>query len=176
MRLLSTLLKAARDPRLGPLDESVLPMRVWPHDLDFNAHLNNGRYLSLMDFGRFHLMARMGALRPAVRRRWRPIVGSAIIRFRRSLGPGESFDLRTRVVCWNEKWVFFEQRFERHRKIVATGLVKGLLRGPDGNVPMSEVMRLIGHEGLASPPFPEAVELWQRMEAIAGESAPGSLA
>ena len=31
-------------------------MRVWPNDLDTNAHMNNGRYLTLMDLGRFDLM------------------------------------------------------------------------------------------------------------------------
>ena len=35
-------------------------MRVWPNDLDTNAHMNNGRYLTLMDLGRFDLMTQCG--------------------------------------------------------------------------------------------------------------------
>jgi acyl-CoA thioesterase FadM len=50
--------------RRGPLDllgESVVRFRVWPGDLDFNLHMNNGRYLTLMGLGRLDLMARATA-------------------------------------------------------------------------------------------------------------------
>lgn len=46
--------------RLKPLDTSVLKMRTWPGDLDINFHMNNGRYLTLMDLGRFNLTIRSG--------------------------------------------------------------------------------------------------------------------
>ncbi len=51
-RLFKALLAAWRAPKLGILETSVLRFRVWPNDLDFNFHLNNGRYLTLMDIGR----------------------------------------------------------------------------------------------------------------------------
>src|SRR6185503_3961101 len=35
--------------------ESNLSLRVWPNDLDLNIHVNNGRYLTLMDLGRMDL-------------------------------------------------------------------------------------------------------------------------
>src|SRR5215469_15742718 len=49
-------------PRLGVLDEDRLEMRVWPNGIDFNFHMNNAHYLSLMDFGRMHLLARTNVL------------------------------------------------------------------------------------------------------------------
>ena len=51
-RLLMLLIKLIRKPRLGLLDTSVLILRVLPNDLDMNMHMNNGRYLSIMDLGR----------------------------------------------------------------------------------------------------------------------------
>jgi len=171
MRLIATLLRSARAPRLGFLDESVLPMRVWPDDLDFNGHMNNGRYLTLMDLGRFDLLTRMGVSRAALKRRWRPMVGSAVIRFRRPLSAFQSFELRSRIVCWDAKWIFVEQRFERRGKEVAAGAIKGLLRGPEGNVPTAELLAAAGSAGAGSPPMPEAIELWQRMEALSGGKA-----
>src|SRR5258706_4303913 len=97
---------------LGLLDESVLAFRVWPNDLDANVHMNNGRYLTLMDLGRLDLTARAGFLGTALRRGWRPMVGSATIRFRRGLAPFARFQLITRIVCLDGKWFFIEQRLE----------------------------------------------------------------
>ncbi len=165
VRLVAVLLGLLVRGRLGPLDESVVTFRVWPNDLDLNGHMNNGRYLTLMDLGRVDLMGRIGVARTAITRRWRPVVGSATIRFRRSLRPFERYTLKSRVVCWDEKWFFIEQRFERGGTVVAVGLVKGLMRGPAGNVPTAEVLRAIDVT-LASPDMPPAIRLWQQSDAL----------
>ena len=48
-RLLLAVLKALRAPR-ARLGETVeLTLRVWPTDLDLNGHMNNGRYLTMVD-------------------------------------------------------------------------------------------------------------------------------
>ena len=54
---------------IGILDQDALQMRVWPNDIDFNFHMNNARYLSLMDFGRMHLLARVRVLEHILRSR-----------------------------------------------------------------------------------------------------------
>jgi acyl-CoA thioesterase FadM len=68
LRLLATLIGARRRSPLGPLDESVMTLRVLPTDVDANLHMNNGRYLSIMDLGRFDLTVRNGLLRATLRR------------------------------------------------------------------------------------------------------------
>lgn len=65
IRFALTLLAAARRGGLGLPDESHLAMRVWPTDLDVQRHMNNGRYLSLMDLGRMDLLVRSGFWRAA---------------------------------------------------------------------------------------------------------------
>ena len=45
-------------PPLSVLDEDRIRMHVWPHDIDLNLHMNNARYLSVMDYARIHLLAR----------------------------------------------------------------------------------------------------------------------
>ncbi|TMH75049.1 MAG: acyl-CoA thioesterase, partial [Betaproteobacteria bacterium] len=50
-RLLITILKALRAPRVTPGDTVELALRVLPTDLDLNGHMNNGRYLTLVDLG-----------------------------------------------------------------------------------------------------------------------------
>ena len=161
--MLEVLLAAMLGSRLAPLGESVVPFRVWPNDLDTNLHMNNGRYLTIMDLGRLDLMIRAGLGAVILKRRWQPIVGSAVIRFRRGLGPFERYDLKTRIVGWDEKWFWIEQRYERAGEVVALGAVKGLFRNPTGNVPTAEVLAVLGVT--EAPPIPEWILAWRHAEA-----------
>jgi len=149
--------------RLNPLDESVLVFRVWPTDLDINFHMNNGRYLTIMDLGRVDLMLRTGLGRLALKRKWSPLVGSATIRFRQSLNPFQRYRLKSRILCWDNKWFFIEQRFVRQNELIAVGLVKGLLRGRSGNIPTAAVLEAMNLR-VASPEIPHSIRLWQESE------------
>jgi acyl-CoA thioesterase FadM len=169
-RLLRVLFTARRRGAAGPLDECVLTLRVMPGDLDINLHMNNGRYLQVMDLGRFDYIIRSGVFAPMRRRRWMPLVGSETIRFRRSLAPFQRYQLRTRLVYWDEKWFFFEQRFTARGELVASGMVKGLLRGREGNVAPAQALAAAGH-GLASPPQAAGIGGWNDADAALFEAA-----
>lgn len=138
---------------MGILDESVLSMRVGLADLDLNAHMNNGRYLTIMDFGRFDLTVRTGLGKIALKQGWRPLVAEAHVKYRRSLAPFEKYTLHTRIAAWDAKWVFMEQRFVVGDTTCAIGTIKGLFRGPDGNVAPETILAAIGHSG-PSPAIP----------------------
>ena len=144
---------------LDPLEPSILRFRVWPNDLDLNLHMNNGRFLSLMDLGRFDLTFRTGLGRAMLRNRWKPLVGGITMRYRRSLEPFDRYELHTRLLGWDAKWVFLEQRFLKRGELAAEGVVRALFRGRGGNVPTDEVLRQMGYEG-PSPDLPESVRRW----------------
>jgi len=163
LRFAAVLITAFFRRSLNPLDESLLTFRVWPTDLDVNGHMNNGRYLTIMDLGRADLMVRTGLGRMALTRGWAPLVGSATIRFRRSLHPFQRYQLKSRILCWDEKWFFIDQRFERQGEPIASGVVKGLLRGRTGNVPTAEVLDSL-KIAIPSPEMPSAVRTWVQSE------------
>jgi acyl-CoA thioesterase FadM len=144
---------------LALLDEDRLRMRVWPNDIDLNLHLNNARYLNLMDYGRMHLLARTGLLNHILRMRWTPLVGAVWMTYRRSLPLFSVFTLGTRLVCWDERWFYIEQIFSLGENRVAVGWVKGVLRDAGGNVSPQAVIELVA-PGHASPPMPEAIATW----------------
>ncbi len=164
LRLWYTLATSLARPRQGLLDESRVSLRVWPNDVDSNLHMNNSRYLLAMDLGRWDYGLRSGVLLPALKRRWFPVVGSATLRFRRALGPFQRFELATRVAAWDEKWWWFEQRFEVGRDVYAVGRVKALFRGRQGNVPTAALLEASGCAQVPPPPLPESIGLWQRAE------------
>ena len=172
-RLAKVLLAAKARPALEPLGESVVSFRVWPGDLDTNRHLNNGRYLTLMDLGRWDLMARNGLLAPVVKRRWMPVVGAATMRFRRSLDPFQKYDLRTRLLGWDERAFFLGQSFAREGDACASGAVRAVLLGREGRVAPQRVVDLVA-PGLASPALPPWVRAWsESMDAQAAHERDG---
>lgn len=147
-RLILLLITSRFRPRQAVLDAAVLSMRVWPTDLDINLHLTNSRYLALMDLGRIELLLRLGLMGKVLKRRWLPVVAIATLRFRREINPFERFTLHTRLIGWDEKWFYMEQRFETARGVAAVGIVKGLFRGPTGNVPSQQLIALTGYDGV----------------------------
>lgn len=136
----------ARVPPLGPC---ATPFRVWPTDLDVFMHVNNGVYLSMMDLARIDLMTRSGIAGEIRRRGWHPVVTSQTIQYRRSLRPFERFDIVTRVLDWDDKYILLSQEFVRRGETVATALMRGRFLSNEGNVPMSEIVGIAGN-----PPKP----------------------
>jgi len=134
-------------------------MRVWPNDIDFNLHMNNGRYLNVMDYGRTHLLARTRLLGHIIRSRWQPLVGAVWMTYRRSLPVFAEFSLSSRLVCWDERWFYLEQTFTGDEGLAAMGWVKGILRDANGNVAPQEVLERVA-PGVVSPPMPEAIAAW----------------
>src|SRR5690348_4259470 len=98
LRMLRVLLHARFRPRVSPLDETSVAFRVWVNDIDPLLHMNNGRYLTLMDLGRADAIIRNG-IRGALRSRgWYSVVASETIRFRRSLDAFARYEMRTRLL------------------------------------------------------------------------------
>jgi acyl-CoA thioesterase FadM len=146
--------RGALAPGLGPLDEARLSFRVTPVDCDVYGHMNNGRYLTVMDFGRWNYAQRSGLLRLFVSRSWWPVLGAATIDYRRELRLFQRYDLTTRIASWQGKWFWFEQRFLVGDTLHARAVVRGVVRHRGRSVSHEEVWEALGVAGLASPPPP----------------------
>jgi acyl-CoA thioesterase FadM len=163
IRLLWLLLTARHRGRLDiPREASVLAFRVWPHDLDIAFHMNNGRYLTLMDLGRLDVMVRSGLWREVLRHKWTPIASAITVRFQRELRPFQKFRLETRLLCWDANLVVMEQIFlidggPRDGQAAARALFKGGLydRQEKKFVEIARLMALLGLSEVSPPATPE---------------------
>lgn len=128
------------------LDICSTSFRVGLSDLDINAHMNNGRYLSLMDLGRVDLMLKSGFFWRLILNGFFPVVLSESIVFRRSLGLWEKFDMQTEIIGWDEKDFFILQKFVCRGQTYATGHIRGrfLKRGQKSSVPTLDLFRFLG--------------------------------
>ena len=129
-------------------------LRVWPNDLDFNGHVNNGRYLALADIGRVHWFVRTGVLRVARRNKALPIIGDAIAKFRQDLKLFQRFEIHTRLIGWDRKWGFLEHRFVRTDRVIGVVAIRGVFKGPGGPLDPGVLLAGVAHAA-PSPELPE---------------------
>jgi acyl-CoA thioesterase FadM len=147
--------------RLGPYDVARTRFVTLPTDLDILNHMNNGVYLSIMDVARFDLLVRNGVWKIFRARGWYPVVVSETVTFRKSLTIWQRFTIESRIVGFDDKSVYVEQRFVRpdaqgRPEIYAQGYIRGrFLKKAGGTVPMDELLAAVGAapDGLEVPPW-----------------------
>jgi acyl-CoA thioesterase FadM len=169
--ILATLWRPSLDPRTST---SRLMFRVLPNDLDVNLHMNNGRYLTVMDLGRIDLVLRTGLWRPIWRNGWAPTLNSCVIRYRQELRPFESYRLETKLSAWSESTAVMEQTFviasgPRRGRVAARSLVKASFYDRTKRT-MVPVRRLVAELGLpenetVSPPLTPEIEAFLAADA-----------
>ncbi len=138
--------------------------RVLPLDLDAFGHMNNGRYLQIMDVARTEWMIQTGVAGTIRAERWSPILGGGVIRYRHSLRLMQFYRVRTRLLGWDHRWFYLEHSFaDRHGRCVAVGVTRAGLRNAGGWVDAHDVADLV-HPGASSPQIPAHVHDWISIE------------
>ncbi len=156
-----------------PLDVSRLAFRVLPNDLDINLHMNNGRYLTIFDLGRFDLMLRMGLAGPARKNGWLPVLSCANVIFRRELRLFQKFHLETRILWWSGTQFVMEHRallpgHDDELLLSARALMIGGLydRANRRFVPVTELMAAMGVTYDTPPATPEIEAVLQSARSL----------
>lgn len=168
-RLIFLLVRIFLKPKkLAMSDTSIIKGRVWPGDVDINIHFNNGLILTKMDFGRFDLLIRVGILKLVMKEKWHPIAGSTLIVFRKALPLFASYEIHSQIIGWDDKWVYFEQKIIYKEKLAVHSFIKGLVRGPKGNVPPSEITLKLGTSTI-SPDLPQIIKEWANADKLISE-------
>jgi len=143
-RTLLVWIRSHWGPRNGVHDIGRMTLRVLPTDLDVNNHVNNGVYFSLMDLGRFDLLHRSGVWGTMMKKRFYPVVASETITFRKSLAPWQRYILESKIVGYDEKSVFMEQRFVVDGELYAQGFIRArFLKRSGGTVSMPELADML---------------------------------
>ena len=118
--------------------------------------MNNGKFLSLQDLGRFDLLMRSGAWQDWANHGWYPVVVAENITFRKSLKLFERFEIETKAVGWDDIAVYLEQRFVVKGEIYSRSIVRvRLLKRSRGIVTPAEMLEVSGH-----PPQPLELPKW----------------
>ena len=166
LRLASTLVASRCKSRLSMWDKAVMNLRVWPTDLDPYLELNNGRYLTLMEMGRWELAERCGLLPQVRQRKWGFVVGGASIRYRHRLTAFQRFTLTTSVAAMDDRWFFFDQRVYRRGKQHTGALFRAGVLNRGRLVETREVCEAMQVDW--RPGLPDWVRLWAESDDLRG--------
>ena len=165
LRLLLALWRGWRLPAIRPGDTIERAFRVLPNDLDINGHMNNGRYLTMLDQLLIEYFIRMGFMPHVLRQGWKPMAGGSFITYRRGLSPFQRYRVRFAFEGSDTHWNFMRFEFlDAQDRLCATGYVKGAVVGKQGLVKNEESCALMQQP--FQPFTPAAVAHW-----LAGERA-----
>ncbi|MEP6480335.1 MAG: acyl-CoA thioesterase, partial [Rhodoglobus sp.] len=126
-------------------DVGRVAFRVLPTDLDVLGHMNNGIYFSIMDLGRMDLLIRSGAWSKMRERGYYPVMANETITFRKSLQPWQRFEVESKIVGYDAKGVYAQQRFVVGGEIFAEAMTRGrFLKKGGGTVSIAEISDFLG--------------------------------
>ncbi|KAJ3595349.1 hypothetical protein NHX12_004653 [Muraenolepis orangiensis] len=137
--------------------EQVMAGRVLPRDIDM-GHMNNARFLRECDFARYSLYMRNGVFKALRALGANIVMGASTIRYRRALCIGEGFELRSRVVTWDEKSFFLEQRFVSTKDGLVCAVMyckQSVIRSSPDNI-----MQHLCKRKVECPEFPDDLQHW----------------
>jgi len=165
LRLAVTARHARAAPPLTLFDTHVSQHRCWPHDLDMFLEMNNGRVLTLLDLGRFGLAERTGFSAVLRRERWGLAVAGGSTRYRKRILPFVRFEMRTRAVGWDTRFLYMEQSIWIGAACAAHALLRTCATDAQGIVGTDRVMAALGIADPA-PDLPDWVAAWITADAV----------
>ncbi len=137
----------------------------WPWDLDIWMELNNGRTLTIFDLGRIPLAHRTGLIGALRENGWGLTMAGASVRYRRRIRMFDRVTMRSRAVCWDDKFLYLEQSMWRKDGQCANHIVyRSAVTSKTGIVPPAQVVAAMGSSA-ESPPAPDWIATWIEAEA-----------
>ncbi|MFE5408943.1 acyl-CoA thioesterase [Microbacterium sp. NPDC056569] len=134
-----------RGGRLGPNEISRIRLTTLLTDIDLLRHMNNGRYLSLFDLGRWDLLVRTGLWDVMKAYGWYAVVSSETVTFRKSLNLWQKFDVESRMIGHDDRAVYLEHRAVVGGEVYARAIIRArMMKRSGGTLSHDELFAAIG--------------------------------
>ncbi|KAF9143784.1 hypothetical protein BGX30_014736 [Mortierella sp. GBA39] len=145
--------------RIKPTETSIVRERVWFDDLDLNFHFSNSSYGKNCDFGRVKYVTSLlgpSALPYHPFQKMTFALGGNQMWFKKEIRLFQTYEIRTRLLSWNQKWFIIEHRMYtpckgKAQTLCAIGLSKFVLKFSGGTwkgktVPFLDALEMVGHD------------------------------
>jgi acyl-CoA thioesterase FadM len=155
--------RVRREGRVDPTHIGRIRLTTLPTDIDILRHMNNGRYLSLFDLGRWDLLIRTGISDVMKTNGWYAVVSAETVTFRKSLELWQRFDVESRLLGHDDKALYLEHRAVVAGEVYARVIVRArMMKRSGGTLGHEELFAAVGRpEGLPD------VEPWVHDWAVA---------
>lgn len=142
--------------RTDVFENHTLKCRVWITDQDMFQHMNNGRYLSIMDLALVHWMLRTGTWSSIRAKEWMPLAAYKDVSYVRMMRFPQAYTVETQLVGWQDSYIILKHDFLSKGRLVAATTTIGRLASDKGDKPtMQQVIDHIGLGQLQSPELPQ---------------------
>lgn len=117
--------------------------------------MNNARYLRELDFARFHFYALTDLYKKIRQRGGGAVQGASSIRYRRTIPIFHPYKIVTKLVWWDEKAIYLEQKFIT----LTDGFVRAIALSKQC-ITSCNVVDILKEYNAERPPMPEELDLW----------------
>lgn len=166
IRLMWQFFRHRKSSALPPNGTHISHHYCLPWDVDMWWELNNGRTLTLYDMGRLPLAGRVGLIRALKSNRWGLTMAGCSVRYRRRIRMFERVEMRSRAVCWDDKFIYLEQSlWKKNGECAGHILYRSAVTGKNGIVPPTQVIGAIDPD-FENPAMPDWVEAWTKADSL----------
>ena len=110
-------------------------------------------------------MAESGLLRLTLKNRWKLIASAQEIAYFKELPPFQRFQLRTTLLAWDNKYCYFEQRFERKGRLYSLGHSRVAIVGSGKVLDPGQVMHALDPD-CQERELPDQIKAWKQMLSV----------
>lgn len=140
------------------MDKTFYKTRVWLNDIDLNFHMNNGRYLTILDIARTDYLFKTGLYKVMWKRKLAGVTGGVNITFLKELKPLSTYVVETKVIDWDERWFYIQQQFVQDKLIKANAIVKVTFMKGRKLVSPQDIMDMVPHRIITKPETPQFLQ------------------
>ena len=126
--------------------EDSINLMVLPQDIDPFMELNNGRYVTLLDLGRFGYSVNVNIKKFLKENQWSMTITGTYNNYRHRLRLFQRFQLKTRLMGYDEKWFYFFQKAVKNDKTYMASVVRFSFTSKNGIVFPKEVIKAMGEQ------------------------------
>ncbi|MCV6593209.1 MAG: acyl-CoA thioesterase [Silicimonas sp.] len=159
IRSIHALIRARSMPKMGPFGTHVSHHRAWPWDTDMFGELNNGRILTLFEFGRWQTTVRMGYLKRLLKGGYSFAVAGISIRYRKRIPTFQRYRMQTRMLGYDGRFFYVEQSMWQGETCMNQMVMRAATRQGGKTILPPDFLAAMGLP-VEAPELPHWVQAW----------------
>lgn len=163
VRTIAQLVSHRRAPSLPLGGVHVSQHMCWPWDLDAFMEMNHGRILTLLDQGRFVGAIRSGLYAAQKQNGWGMTMAGVCVRYRRRVRMFHRYEVRTRFIGFDEKFLYLDQTMWRNGDCLAQAIYRVAVTDANGIVRSQFVAGAL-ETTVCQHVLPDWVKTWLKAE------------
>lgn len=150
--IIHAAIKAKKGHTLPISGTGEMTLRCRLSDIDNFFEMNNGRVLTLCDFGRTDFAVRTGLGQQLLKQRWGMVVAGSTVQYRKRIRAFQKVTLKTRIAGFDERWIYIEQSMWVKDKPCSSALLRTGVTEGGRVIETARVLAALGQSDWQLPP------------------------